>query len=293
MTDVLVIGGVGIDTIVRVPELPLPDRETVASSIASYVGHTGNGVAVGCHRLGLRTAVADVIGDDAEGERIRQHFTALGLPFEFHIAREGTRRSVNLVAPGGRRISLYDGRQAPGPDNDLWRPGIAAARHVHVSIMDFARHALADAIEAGRDTSTDLHDWDGHQDHHQDFAFGADLVFLSTSALTEPVADVAARIFERGRARAVVAMAGAHGSHLVLPGTEPQHVPAGSIDGRPVVDTNGAGDAYVAAFLATRLRGGDWLAAARAGSIAGAWACGSPGTHTDLITESELSAASG
>jgi hypothetical protein len=57
---------------------------------------------------------------------------------------------------------------------------------------------------------------------------------------------------------------------------------------RPVVDTNGAGDAYVAAFLTTWLDGRSYREAAAAGSIAGAWACGSPGTHTDLITAEQL-----
>ena len=289
--DVYVIGGVGIDTIVRVPELPLPDEDSVAvPPIESYVGHTGHGVTLGCHRLGLRTGLADVIGDDPEGARILQLYGEIGLPLHVTTHPAGTRRAVNLVTPDGRRLSLYDGRLPAGVDLDpeLWRPGIGAARHVHVSIMDFARHALADAVAAGVPTSTDLHDWDGHSDYHRDFAQGADIVFLSAGALTEPFAEVAARIFAGGRAQAVVAMSGADGSRLVVRGAEPQHLPAVQLPDRPAVDSNGAGDAYVAAFLATRLAGGSWSEAARAGSIAGAWACGSPGTHTDLITADQL-----
>ena len=50
--DVFVIGGVGIDTIVRVPGLPLPDQETIhVQPVQSYVGHTGRGWCR-CHRLG-------------------------------------------------------------------------------------------------------------------------------------------------------------------------------------------------------------------------------------------------
>jgi hypothetical protein len=33
-----------------------------------------------------------------------------------------------------------------------------------------------------------------------------------------------------------------------------------------------------------------WKDAANAGSVAGAWACGSPGTHTDLIPAEQLHA---
>ncbi|HEU4947009.1 MAG TPA: PfkB family carbohydrate kinase [Kribbella sp.] len=291
--DVFVIGGVGIDTIVRVPALPLPAQETIAvAPVESYVGHTGHGVALGCHLLGLRSGLADVIGDDAEGKRIRSTYADLGLPFSATIHPSGTRRAVNLVSPDGRRLSLYDGRHPAGMQVDpaLWRDSVVRARHVHLSIMDFARQALPDASAAACTVSTDLHDWDGVNEYHRDFAMAADLVFLSTSALTEPVQVVADRIFTKGRAAAVIAMAGGDGSYLVVRGEAPLHVKPVQIPGRPVVDSNGAGDAYVSAFLAAWLDGAGWRDAAVAGSIAGAWACGTAGTHTDLITRQELEA---
>jgi sugar/nucleoside kinase (ribokinase family) len=286
--DVFVIGGVGIDTIVRVPGLPLPAEETVhVQPVRSYIGHTGHGVVLGCHQLGLATGLADVIGDDPEGARIRSAYAELGLPLAFAIHPSGTRRSVNLVGPDGRRLSLYDGRQPWGlrVDPNLWRGNVARARHVHVSIMDFARWALPDVLAANCTVSTDLHDWDGENEYHRDFAQTADLVFVSTSALQEKAIDW---IFASGRAQAVVAMAGSEGSYLYVRDEEPVHIRAVHIPGRPVVDTNGAGDAYVSAFLTTWLDGRSYQEAAEAGSIAGAWACGSPGTHTDLITAEQL-----
>lgn len=286
--DVFVIGGVGIDTIVRVPGLPLPDWETIhVEPVQTYVGHTGHGVALGCHRLGLQPALADVIGDDPEGRRIRSTYDELGLPLATVVHPSGTRRSVNLVAPDGTRTSLYDGRHPAGMrvDPQLWRGWVDHARHVHVSIMDFARRALPDVLAAGCTVSTDLHDWDGDHEYHRDFAQCADVVFVSTSALRDKAVDW---IFACGRAQVVVAMAGADGSYLYVRGEDPVHLPAVDLPGRPVVDTNGAGDAYVAAFLTTWLDGRSYYEAATAGTIAGAWACGSPGTHTDLITAEQL-----
>jgi sugar/nucleoside kinase (ribokinase family) len=291
MLDVFVIGGVGIDTIVRVPELPLPPRETVrVEPVESYVGHTGHGVALGCHLLGLSTGLADVIGADAEGARIRRTYQELGLPLSAAVHPSGTRRSVNLVSPDGRRVSLYDGRHPAEMlvDPDLWRDSVVQARHVHVSIMDFARQALPDTTAAQCTVSTDLHDWDGENEYHRDFALAADLVFVSTSALTKPVDVLADRLFADGHASAVIAMAGSEGSHLMVRGEKPVQVPAVELPDRPVVDTNGAGDAYVSAFLATWLDGASWKDAAKAGSVAGAWACGSYGTHTDLIPAETL-----
>jgi len=289
---VLVIGGVGIDTIVRVPSLPLEDMETIrVEPVESYLGHTGHGVTLGCHLLGLRAGLVDVLGNDPEGDRIRRTYDELHLPLHVALHPSGTRRSVNLVAPDGRRLSMYDARHPAGlrVNPALWRASIAYSQHVHVSIMDFARDALGDAIAADRSISTDLHDWDGCNDYHKDFATASDIVFVSTSALDPDGIDW---IFANGRADVVVAMAGSDGSYLHVRNEPVRHLPAIELTDRPVVDTNGAGDAYVAAFLTRYLDGVSWYDAALAGSIAGAWACGSPGTHTDLITAEELAVQS-
>jgi sugar/nucleoside kinase (ribokinase family) len=290
--DVLVIGGVGIDTIVRVPSLPLADVDSIAvEPIESYLAHTGHGVALGCHLLGLNAGLVDVIGDDPEGVRIRRAYQELGIPLRVVLHPSGTRRSVNLVGPDGGRLSMYDGRHPAGlrVDPGLWRPALRRAQHVHVSIMDFARDALGDAIAADRSISTDLHDWDGKNAHHKDFATASDIVFVSTSALPPDAVDW---VLANGRAEAVVAMAGADGSYLHLRGEPVRHFPAIDFPDRPVVDTNGAGDAYVAAFLARYLDGAHWHDAAQAGTVAASWACGSPGTHTNLITAEELAVRS-
>ena len=289
--DVFVVSGVGVDTIVRVPTLDLPRVDSLfVPPIRRYVGHTGNGVALGCMALGLRTAFVDMIGDDPEGAFIRESYREKRLEFGYVTHPAGTRQSVILVDPEGRRMSFFDGRQPNDavPDASLWRDGIARSRHIHVSIMPWARHALADAIAAGKPTSTDLHDWDGTNPYHHDFAYGADIVFVSATALGDRVDDVLRDILHRGRANVAVATDGERGSHLAVRGEPIRRIPAITLPDRPVVDSNGAGDSYVAAFLATALRGGTYENAAIAGSIAGAYACGTEGTHTSFIDGERL-----
>ncbi|MCP3803618.1 carbohydrate kinase family protein [Allokutzneria sp. A3M-2-11 16] len=285
--DVVVVGGVGVDTIVRVGDLPLPVEDTIkVPPIRRYVGHTGNGVAMGCHALGLRTHFADVIGDDPDGALVLEHYRRVGLPFSHHVHPSGTRCAVNLVDRNGQRTSLYDGRHPDGMtvDPSLYRPLLRRTRHVHVSIVDWARDALA-ATE-GVSTSTDLHNWDGVSEFRQDFAYGADLVFLSAGKLGDRMPAVVDDIFRRGRAKVVVVMDGGRGSHLCLPDSAPLHVPPVPVE--CVVDTNGAGDSYVAGFLYAFLMGREWGACARAGAAAGAHAVRSAGTHTSFISAAEL-----
>lgn len=290
-TDVLVVGGVGVDHIVQVKSLPLPVVDSMmVPPIVTVVGHTGNGVALGVHALGRVSAVADVIGDDAEGRLIRDVYSAAGISTTFVTHASGTRRSVNLVTEKGQRMSLYDPRHPFDliPDPSLWREGIEQSRHVHISIMNWARYALRDAVAAGRSTSTDLHDWDGVAEYHRDFAYGADYVFVSAAALTDE-SGVVADIFSHGRAQFVVVMAGSEGARAWRRSNEsPLRISPISIADRPVVDSNGAGDSFVAAFLCHYLEHGDISRAAHAGAVGGAWACGSLGTHTSFVDAETL-----
>ena len=290
-TAVLVVGGVGVDHVIRVDSLPLPVVDSfIVPPILTVPGHTGNGVALGVHALGRATAMIDVIGDDPEGQLIRSTYSAQGIPTTFVTHACGTRRAVNLVTPDGLRMSLYDPRD-PGdfvPDPSLWRAGIRTARHVHVSIVGWARHALRDAVAAGCPTSTDLHDWDGLAEHHKDFAYGADQVFVSATALTDE-SGVVSDIFNHGRAQFIVIMAGAEGARVWLRSdNSPLRIDPVTIPDRPVVDSNGAGDSFVAAFLCHFLEHGDIAEAARAGAVGGAWACGARGTHTSFIDAETL-----
>ncbi|WP_219116676.1 carbohydrate kinase family protein [Janthinobacterium sp. UMAB-56] len=289
--DIVVVGGAGIDTIVRVPSLQLPVADSVhVPPIHDYVAHTGNGVALGCHALGLRCKFIDFIGDDAQGAAILQRYREARLDFSHLVEPSGTRRSVNLVDPQGHRLSLYDGRHpddARMPPN-FYLPYLGPARHAHFSIMGWVAALFDDAQVCGTTVSTDLHDWDGINPHHKVFALRADLVFLSTAALGQRHESVMRAIVAQGRAQLVVAMAGAHGAYLLERGSDQvRHFPCAQLD-LPVVDTNGAGDSFVAAFLHAWLDGAGIHAAMRRGAIGGAFACAQHGTHERFIGQAEL-----
>ena len=126
-------------------------------------------------------------------------------------------------------------------------------------------HSAAHGDQSGR------HDWDGENPHHLDFALGADLVFVSAVQLATGAPE---RILTEGVATHVLVTDGARGATLYKrDGT--WHQPTAD-PGAPVVDTNGAGDAFAAAFLAAFLAGESDEACLRSAAIAGAFACTSP-----------------
>lgn len=195
---------------------------------------------------------------------------------------------MNLVAPDGRRLSLYDGsRSVAGARLPVETVTALAAvsRHAHVSITQPCASALPTLRAADVTISTDLHDWDGDEPYHEDFAYAADLVFVSTAALTDPERTMR-RIVGRGRARTVVATAGAEGAYLLADG-EFSHVPA--VDPpAPVVDSNGAGDTFAAGFLLGWLDGEPARRCALYGAISGARACTVAATNVDPIGRDAL-----
>ncbi|GAA2203794.1 adenosine kinase [Streptomyces bangladeshensis] len=288
--EVLVLGGAGVDTIIPVPELPLPyaDSYMIDSGIRTRAGQTGDFVALGLATLGLRTHHLDLLGDDPEGDLVRALHHEHGIALTALPQPAGTKRAVNLVGPDGRRLSLYDTSRAH-PDDRFPEATLRAlavgCRHVHVTITQPCAHALPVLRETGVPLSTDLHDWDGENPYHEPFAHAADVVFLSAAALADPERTMR-RIAERGRAETVVATAGAEGAYLLADG-ELTRIPAADPPA-PVVDSNGAGDAFAAAFLYGRLSGEPPERCARYGAIAGAYACTVPAARADAIDRDEL-----
>lgn len=289
--DILVVGGVGIDTIVRVPSLPLALADSIhVPAVRDYVAHTGNGVALGSLALGRKTKLIDFIGADPQAAQIHARYAERALDFSYIVHPSGTRRSVNLVDPSGRRLSLYDGRH---PDEltmprEFYLPLLERCRHMHLSIVPWARHLYDDALRLGVTVSTDLHDWDGVNSYYHDFAYRSDIVFLSAANLKGDHERVMRAILAQGRASIVVAMAGAAGSYL-LERDKPTIRSAGVAGlGRPIVDSNGAGDAYVAAFLAGLAEGLSLDACMALGAVAGEYTCGIDGTAEAFLSRAEL-----
>ncbi|HTZ42835.1 MAG TPA: PfkB family carbohydrate kinase [Jatrophihabitans sp.] len=283
-TDVLVLGGTGVDTLVRVPQLPLPFADSyMVPAIEAEAGQTGDGVAVGLRSLGLGVHLLDFIGDDPEGLLVRALHERHGVEFTALITAAGTKRAVNLIDKAGRRLSLYDyTRSDPADrfDEALLARLAAGARHAHVSITHPCQYALPTLRAAGLTISTDLHNWDGRNAYHLDFADQADVVFLSRTAL--PDHEAAMRlILDRGRAGVVVVTDGEHGGYVLdrADGRIVAYPPA--TPPSPAIDSNGAGDAFVAGYLYGMLAGEPVERCVQFGAVAGAHAC--TGTRTEVV----------
>ena len=284
--DLLVLGDVNPDLIlVGDVEPAFGQVERIVEDALLTVGGSGAIVACGAARLGLRTAICGVVGDDLFGRFMRDELEgrrvdAGGLRVE---PGRPTGLTVVLARPDDRAILTRPGTIADLETETIDPRMLDAARHVHVAsyfLQDALRPGLPELFERvranGATTSVDPN-WDPSErwdDGLLDllsltdvFLPNAEEAMLISGAST---GDEAARALA-SRAGVVVVKAGADGA-IAASGDRLVRVPAAPAG---VVDATGAGDAFDAGFLASRLAG-DPLER----SLAVANACGALSTRS-------------
>ncbi|BFU44910.1 carbohydrate kinase family protein [Krasilnikovia sp. MM14-A1004] len=267
MHRVLVTGPAAWNLIVHVADLPAPEPHTLfAQWHHDTLGGTSAGKALNLARLGVQVTLLTLVGDDDTGRRITAELRDHGVDVRAMPSGNGTERHVNLMDTDGRRLSVY--LTLPTPAHEVTvAPGLIEDADVVVAdLADHARPVLRAARRAGKPIWCDLHDYDGVSEFHREFLDAADYLFLSGERLADPEA------FLRARAAAGTELAvctqGAQGAIACTRDGSIVRVPA--TPAGAVVDTNGAGDAFFAGFLAAHLGGAPLAECLRQASRAGA-----------------------
>lgn len=242
----------------RLPE-PTPHMQFAQGSVHT-VGGTSAGKALHLVDRGIPTRLHALLGPDADGDRVAYALEESGIDIVRHSSTS-TERHVNLMTEEGGRVSLY-----------VSTPSTPTVRAVEVASDDIAGAAIGivDLSEFGMlllergafgDTPLwiDLHDYDGVSGFHEPFVRAADVVFMNADAVDDPWTLLAACL-DKGPRLAVCTL-GAEGAIALDREGVRYTVAAAPAD---VVDTNGAGDAFFAGFVAAHLTGGDVAACLRA-----------------------------
>ena len=271
---------------VRVERFPPPGPGTVfPPGWHETIGSSGAGKAMNLARLGLDVTLHCLLGDDEAGRRVRHGLEATGVTVDAVHDPTGTARHVNLMDAAGGRLSflLHTGDPAAALDPERVERLIRSANHVLVEIVDHGRPVVAMAHGLDRPVWTDLHDTDGERDHDRGF-FDADAVFFSTEHLTDP-RPFMERLRSAGR-WLVVATRGAAGALALAGDGRWLDVPAEPVE--HVVDTNGAGDAFVAGALYGELHGLPLETSLRIGARVAALAVGSPDLASSKLSPAAI-----
>lgn len=261
---VVVCGSASWNQLILLDHLPEPVPH-MQFALASWetVGGTSAGKALHLAHLGIDVRLCSPLGPDYEGGRVRRALAAAGITCEA-IASERTERHVNLMTNDGGRVSISIAVPSTPAEDDLEAVAalIAAADLTVIDMSELGLLLLE--REGARRTPlwVDLQDYDGSSAFHEPFLRAADAVFMNDDKANDPW-DLLRSCLDRGP-RLAVCTRGAEGAIALERGGARHQIAAVPAD---VVDTNGAGDAFIAGLLAASLHGaslGDALKAAAA-----------------------------
>ena len=283
--DLLVLGDANPDLVlVGDVEPAFGQAERLVEGARLTVGGSGAILACGAARLGLGVGFCGVVGDDPFGRFMHDELQGRGIDLAGLVVEPGRPTGVTVVIarPNDRAILTHAGTIAD-LRADLIDPALLEhAHHVHVS-SSFLQTRLAPGLPAlfervrarGATTSVDPNwdpseRWDGGLHdvlEHTDVFLPNATEATRISGVAE-LDDAVLALAEFGPL--VVAKAGAGGA-VAAEGDRLVRAAAPGVD---AIDTTGAGDAFDAGFLASRLAGDELER-----SLAIANACGALSTR--------------
>lgn len=175
--DLIVLGDVNPDLVLAdaAMDVAFGQAETLVDDAELTIGGSGAIMACGAARLGLRTALAGLVGPDQFGEFMLRAVAERGVDVSGVAVDPEVRTGLTVVLarPGDRAILTFPGAIALMTGARVDAGLVARARHVHVSSY-FLQTALAPGLaevlsaarKGGATTSVDpnwdpAEDWDG------------------------------------------------------------------------------------------------------------------------------------
>jgi sugar/nucleoside kinase (ribokinase family) len=267
--DLVVLGDCNPDLVLTAEEIEpsFGQVERFVDDADLMVGGSGGILACGAARLGLRTALVGMVGDDLFGNFMRDALTQRGVDTSGVVVDPDMRTGVTVILSrrGDRAILTFSGTISAFAAADVDPKLLAKSRHVHVASY-FLQTALAPGLpalfqkahDAGATTSVDPN-WDPHEGWDS----GLPELLRSVDVFL-PNAEEAVRISgvqdTREAARDLAAHGpltavklGAAGALAVDNDAQFVHVPG--LAGVEPVDAVGAGDSFDAGFLTGLLSG--------------------------------------
>ena len=292
--DILGVGDADVDLFLEVERLPGRDEKVMAEYLGEYPGGVVANFCCAASRLGSRTALATVVGEDRYGRMAISDLEAHLVDTSLVKIRPNGRTyfcMVHLDSTGEKALTVVKTDCMFPEWSDLDPESFAHARLVHLmaSNPSLATQVAREARAQGTLVSLDLEP--GGASHGllalRELLGNVDLVFpneAGLSALTgEDLVSGARQILRLGP-RAVVVTMGSKGSMILAEDTA-SHISSFRV---PVVDTTGAGDCFNGAFVTGFLRGWDLARCGEFASAAAAFSIGKVGARSALPSHDEV-----
>lgn len=286
--DVVVTGYPSIDFVARIERPVTPGWTGIITSLwdgPTYGGCAPN-VAVGLARLGIRSAVAMIVGDDDEGRRYLAHLEREGVDTRgvLKVAGRPTSRTF-LFVPAAGATSLFFAAGAAAEWNGTLQLDFSGARFAVLTVgpraynVRFAELAIAASVPLAWQLKGDLTAYP--QDVLPQLLANSRFIFMNQQEARYLCNAVGAAnpqtLIGRGP-EALFITHGGEGSEVVS-SSGTSRIPAVRVE---VADPTGAGDAFTAGVLAAIVKGWQLDDAARFGAVVASFVVETRGCQTGL-----------
>jgi ribokinase len=291
---VAVLGGLNMDLVVQVADLPRPGETVAGQDLLRAAGGKGGNQAVAAARLGGRVSMIGRVGRDAFGRELRRGLLDSGVSARWvtYSARPTGAALIVVDEHGENSIAV-----APGANADLSAsaiPGrLIAATDVVVASLEVPLSAIGEAFRLARAAGarTVLNTAPASRVGDELIALSDVLICNEIELATlmgdnvPPGAEVAAAQALRSRDDQIVVVTLGERGAVAVSGSETFEQPGFRVS---TVDTTGAGDAFVGGFVMGRWWSAGLAESLRWGCAAGALATTKLGAQPSMPELSEL-----
>jgi len=297
--QILVVGSINMDLVVRTPRRPAPGETVLGDGFTTSPGGKGANQAVAVARLGGNCAMIGRVGDDGYGRDLREGLQQEGVHCAHVLVAEGEPSGVAMIvvdSSGENSIIVASGANFRLTPDDLFaRQEAFEAAAVVLLQLELPLPTIRAAIKLARrhGAKVVLDPAPAHKCLHEDL-YRVDVISPNSSEAeiltgrrkVEERVDklVAADFIERG-AKAAVLKLGPRGAMVIDAEGHISRARPYKVD---VVDTTAAGDAFTGALAVAMTRGEKLSAAAQFANAAGALACTRYGAQQAMPTAAEV-----
>ncbi len=295
MPDILVVGSLNADLVVRAPRFPQPGETISGEDLQVIPGGKGANQAVAAARLGANVSMLGRVGKDNFGDFLLNNLKSNNVDSQ-HVQRDdaSTGTATIIVDSNGQNSIVL----SAGANGKVSSADVESASFLHHKLLLLqleipAPTVLAAAQRAKENNVRVILNPAPAKEIPDELIALADFIIPNETELSLltgmdvndlPSAERAARVLLQRGAKHVIVTLGSKGA-LIVDNAQATHVDTFKVN---VVDTTAAGDAFIGGFATKLLGSDDLLLAVQYGCACGALATTKFGAQPSLPTKQEV-----